>query len=166
MLRLTGLCYGWLNERSMALETLVIGVGNAFRGDDGLGLVVAQKLRALALPGVTVLEQSGEGAALVEAWGDAGRVIVVDAVSSGAEPGTIHRLQVADRPLPAHFSGGSTHAFGLAEAVELARQLDRLPPNLVIYGIEGNSFDLASGLSPEVEIAAEKLIEQISQELG
>ena len=68
---------GWLSESGVVVETLVIGVGNAFRGDDGVGLIVAQKLRALTLPGVTVLEQSGEGTALLEAWGDAGRVIVI-----------------------------------------------------------------------------------------
>lgn len=147
-------------------EACVIGTGNAFRGDDGVGLVVAQRLRRMALPEVTVLEQSGEGAALLEAWEDAGQVIVVDAVSSGARPGTIHRLEVTGQPLPAHFSGGSTHAFGLAEAVELARQLDRLPPRLVIYGIEGKSFDLGRGLSAEVSAAVQNVIKQISQDLG
>lgn len=147
-------------------KTLVIGVGNAFRGDDGLGLIVAQRLRELALPGVTVLEQSGEGAALVESWEDAGRVIVVDAVSSGGKPGTIHRFEAAGQPLPALFSGGSSHAFGLAEAVELARQLDRLPTSLVIYGVEGKSFDLGTGLSPEVEAVVEVLTEKIVKGLA
>ncbi len=147
-------------------ETLVIGLGNGFRGDDGAGLTVARRLRDLALPGVIVLEQSGEGAALVEVWGAADRVIVVDAVSSGSEPGLIHRIEVNDQPLPAYLSCGSTHAFGLAEAVELARQLDRLPASLVIYGIEGRSFTPSTDLSPEVQAAAEMVIEQLAQELG
>ena len=147
-------------------QITIIGIGNAFRGDDGVGLLIAQRLRALALPGVTILEQSGEGAALVETWREAGRIIVVDAVSSGSTPGTIHRLEVTDQPLPAHFSGGSTHAFGLAEAVELARQLDRLPPGLVIYGIEARDFTLGTGLSPEAQAAAESLIKQLAQELS
>jgi hydrogenase maturation protease len=146
-------------------EIMIIGVGNAFRGDDGLGLAVARRLRELALPGVTVLEQSGEGAALVESWGEAGRVIVVDAVASGGEPGTIHRFEAAGQPLPALFSGGSTHPFGLTEALELARQLDRLPPSLVIYGIEGKSFDLGTGLSREVKAAVEIVAERMTEEL-
>jgi hydrogenase maturation protease len=150
----------------MMTETRVIGIGNTFRGDDGVGLVVARQLGELALPEVTVLEQSGEGAALMEAWGEAARVIVVDAVSSGSEPGTIHRLEAAGRALPAFFSGHSTHAFGLAEAIELARQLDRLPAQLVVYGIEGDSFELGRGLSPEVEAAAGIVTEQIAQELA
>jgi hydrogenase maturation protease len=117
------------------------------------------------LPGVTVLEQSGEGAALVAAWETASRVIIVDAVSSGGEPGVIHRLEVDDQPLPAHFSGKSTHAFGLAEAIELARQLDRLPTQLLIIGIEGKSYNLATGLSPEVEAAIPAAIMAIRREL-
>ena len=144
----------------------VIGVGNAFRGDDGVGLVVARRLAELALPGVTVLEQSGEGTALMEEWGEASKVIVVDAVSSGSEPGTIHRFEAAGQPLPAVFSGHSTHAFGLAEAIELARQLGRLPAQLVVYGIEGKSFELGRGISAEVEAAAEILIEQLVQDLA
>ena len=150
----------------MVSEMMIIGVGNAFRGDDGVGLVVAQRLREVVLPGVIVLEQSGEGAALVEAWADADRVIIIDAVSSGNDPGTIHRFDVAGQPLPAYLAGGSSHAFGLAEAVELARQLDRLPPHLIIYGIEGKAYDLASGLSPEVAEAAEILVERLAQELN
>ncbi len=147
-------------------ETTIIGIGNAFRGDDGIGLLVAQRLRELALPGASVLELSGEGTALVEAWQGARRAIVVDAVSSGREPGAIHRLEVGRHPLPAHFSGRSSHTFGLAEAVELARQLDRLPASLIIYGIEGKSFAPGPGLSPEVEAAAETVIEQLARELS
>jgi hydrogenase maturation protease len=144
----------------------VIGVGNAFRGDDGVGLVVARRLGELTLPGVTIMGQSGEGAALMEAWGEASQVILVDAVSSGGEPGYIHRFEAAGQELPDFFSGHSTHAFGLAEAIELARQLDRLPAQLVVYGIEGKSFELGQGLSAEVEAAAGIVIEQIAQELA
>ena len=148
------------------IERCLIGVGNAFRGDDGVGLEVARKVRALACPGVTVLEQSGEGTALIEAWGDADQVFVVDAVFSGSEPGRIHRFEVVDQEVPALFSSHSTHAFGLAEAFELARQLDRLPASLVVYGIEGKSFEIGSGLSAEVEAAAEIVIKQIVQEIA
>jgi hydrogenase maturation protease len=158
-----GMCYDWLDTMP---QTLVIGLGNDFRGDDGAGLVVARRLRELALPGVIVLEQSGEGAALVEAWGAADRVIVVDAVSSGSEPGLIHRIEVNDQPLPAHLSRGSSHAFGLAEAVALARQLDRLPASMTIYGIEGQSFAPGTDLSPQVQAAVETIIEQLAQEPG
>ncbi len=147
-------------------ETLIIGVGNSFRGDDGAGLMAAQRLRELALPGVTVLEQSGEGAGLMAAWEGAESVIVVDAMQSGGEPGTVHRLAIGDQPLPAHFGGNfSSHAFGVAEAIEMARLLGKLPARLIVFGIEGKSFTLGDGLSDAVEMGVETAVRQIQQEL-
>jgi hydrogenase maturation protease len=150
----------------MSNDVLVIGVGNTFRGDDGVGPAVAARLRELALLGVTVLEQSGEGTSLIAAWENAAYVIVVDAVQSGAEPGTIHRLDVTERPIPAHFSSHfSGHAFGVAGAVELGRLLGKLPKRLIVYGIEGLTFATGQGLSAGVKDGVETAVNQIRQEL-
>ncbi len=145
---------------------LVVGVGNDFRGDDAAGLFTVRSLRralheatqGAELPGVDILEQSGEGAALIEAWRGYETVILVDAARSGAAPGTVHRFEVGAGPLPALLAGRlSSHAFGVAGAVEMARALDRLPPRLIIYAVEGEKFDLGAPLSPEVEEAAREL---------
>jgi hydrogenase maturation protease len=141
---------------------LVIGVGNAFRGDDAVGLVVA---RRLGQRGVPVREESGEGTALMEGWDGAAAVFVIDAVHSGAAPGAVHRLDAQARPIPGQFFHYSTHAFGVAEAIELARALGRLPPRLVVYGVEGKSFAAGEGLSPEVEAAAAQVVERLWGEL-
>ena len=144
---------------------LVVGVGNAFRGDDAAGLLVVKLLREANPLGVTLLEQSGEGTALIEAWQDYETVILVDAAHSGAAPGTIHRFEVGDGPLPATLTARfSSHAFGVAGAVELARALDRLPPRLIIYALEGKTFDLCDPISPEVETAARDLAGQLQRE--
>ena len=87
-------------EAAKAQQTLVIGVGNPWRGDDAAGLRVAALLQAHADEAFVVVEQSGEGAALMEAWQDAARVILIDAVRSGAEPGTIHRLDAVTQTIP------------------------------------------------------------------
>jgi len=146
-------------------ETLVIGVGNACRGDDGAGIVAARELAAQRLPGVRVMEMNGEGTSLVEAWKDAPSVLLVDAVSSGAAPGTIHRFEVKAEPLPRDLKHRSSHSFGVAEAVEVARALGRLPPRLVIYGVEGRLFNPGQGLSPEVERAVEEVASRLISEL-
>ncbi len=146
-------------------ETLVIGVGNAYRGDDGAGIAVARKLAERKLPGVRVVEMNGEGTSLVEAWKDVPSVLIVDAVSSGAVPGTIHRFIPQEEPLPTDLKHHSSHSFGVAEAVEVARALGRLPPRLVIYGIEGSLFNDGQGLSPEVERATGKLADHLITEL-
>ena len=146
-------------------ETLVIGVGNAYRGDDGAGIAVARKLAERKLPGVRVVEMNGEGTSLVEAWKDAPSVLLVDAVSSGAVPGTIHQFVPQSGPLPTRLEHRSSHSFGVAEAVEVARALGRLPPRLVIYGIEGSLFNDGQGLSPEVERAVGKVVGRLVSEI-
>ena len=145
---------------------LLIGVGNEFRGDDGVGIIVARRLRASKPANLTILEASGEGAALMEAWKDASHVIVIDATRSGSAPGKIHRFEAHTEPLPSRFFHYSTHAFSVAEAVELARALNQLPPQLIVYGIEGRNFTAGEGLSPEVEKAADSVIARLLQDAG
>jgi hydrogenase maturation protease len=145
--------------------TLVIGLGNQYRRDDAVGLIVARCLRERAPEHVRVLEESSEGAALMESWKDADAVILIDAVHSGAEPGILHRLDANRQPIPTEFSHCSTHAFSTAEAIELARALGRLPPRLVVYGIEGKTFEAGLGLSPEVEKAAREVVERVLEDL-
>ncbi|MGB3714250.1 MAG: hydrogenase maturation protease [Candidatus Promineifilaceae bacterium] len=147
-------------------EFLVIGIGSDLRGDDGVGLVVARQLQDQVPPGARVIEHYGDGTSLISAWEGVDHVILVDAVSSGAEPGTIYRFDAHSAPLPARISASSTHAFGLEEAMELARQLDQLPKSLVVYGIEGKSFSNGTVLSMEVDLAVEVVVEQILQEIS
>jgi hydrogenase maturation protease len=132
---------------------LIAGVGNDWRGDDAVGLVAARRLREL-LPGVRVVELGGDASALLDAWAGAGLAIVIDAVRSGAPPGTIHRLD--GRP-PAALRLGSTHAVGLAETIELGRVLGRLPARLELYGIEGARFETGAELTPAVARAVDEL---------
>ena len=136
---------------------ILIGVGNAWRGDDGAGLAVARRVRELSPAGVEVREVEGDATALVEAWSGAEGVVVVDAAESGATPGTVRRFDARMRPLPVRSLRSSTHAFGVSDAVELARALDRLPARLDVYAIEGASFTAGEGLSPAVERAVDEL---------
>lgn len=150
-------------------EILVIGIGNDLRGDDAVGLIVARRLQELALPGVTILEQRGEGTALMIAWQDIARqpdswVILIDAVAAGSPPGTIHRLDAGAEPLPASLFPYSSHAFGVAGAVEVTRRLERLPAHLIIYGIEGRDYAYGVPLSPEVAAAVPRAAHQIAAE--
>ncbi|HSB15048.1 MAG TPA: hydrogenase maturation protease [Bryobacteraceae bacterium] len=145
---------------------LVIGCGNGDRGDDAAGILVARRLRA---QGIEAREQSGEALALMESWRDAPgeqEVILVDAVVTGAPPGTVTVWDARTAPVIGDFFRCSTHAFGVAEAIELARILDLLPPNLLIYGIEAGSFDIGSEPSPEVLAAVEQVTDRIGSEIG
>jgi hydrogenase maturation protease len=143
----------------------LIGIGNRLRRDDAAGLEVARRLRLAHPPGVSILEREGDPASLLEAWSDADEALVVDGVLSGSPPGTLHRFVVGDEPLPAELFRSSTHALGVADAVELARELDRLPDRLVLYGIEGESFEVGEGLTPVVQSAVAALVMELYREL-
>ena len=144
----------------------MIGVGNAIRSDDAVGLAVARALADTVPEGVEVLEREGEPTSLLAAWEGADAVWLVDAVSSGAAPGTVHRVDATNEPLPAGFARTSTHHFGLPEAIELARTLDRLPARLVVYGVEGARFDTGDELTSEVAAAVPRVADAIRAELG
>jgi hydrogenase maturation protease len=146
----------------VASPVLVIGVGNALRADDAAGLEVVRRLRAR--PGVEVREQSGEATALLDALRGRAAAIIVDA-ALGAEPGRLHRLDAAAEPLPQGLFGFSTHGFGVAEGIELARALGSLPPVCVVYAVEAARFETGAPMSEAVARALPVLAQDITGEI-
>jgi len=138
----------------------LIGVGNQYRRDDGAGWEIAERIKAKALPDVEVIMASGEGAALMESMQGKKHVILFDAVCSGAQPGSIFKFDARAERIPGNFFNYSTHAFSVAEAVELARTLDSLPEKLLVFGIEGEDFGSGPGLSESVKQAVWQVVEE------
>ncbi len=145
---------------------LILGLGNRDRGDDAVGLLVAQRLRDLVPEGVRVRELEGDPVALLELGRGADLLVVIDAVQSGAPPGTVRRLEAHERALPSAVTFGlSTHGVGLAETIELARSLNQLPKRLIVYGIEGARFEPGAPLTPEVARAIEPVVQSVLRDL-
>lgn len=140
----------------------MIGVGNDLRRDDGAGPAAVEGLRKESPGRFTLTTHHGEGTGLIEAWRGADTVVLIDATRSGAAPGTVQRFDVDDTPLPSEMFRCSSHQFGVAEAVEMARILGRLPRRLVVYGIEGAAFDYGEDLSPEVRRAVAEVTRRIA----
>ena len=142
---------------------LVLGVGRRDWGDDAVGPAVAERAMEL-VPEVTVVARV-EPTELIDAWAGADLVVVTDAVRSGQPPGTVHVLHACHGPLPVGTGAGGTHGLGLAEVIELGRALHRLPPDLVIVGVEAQHFGLGEPMSPQVrtgiELAAKAVAEVI-----
>ena len=133
------------------------------RGDDGAGAAVVAHLRA---DGISAFAFDGDGAELMEMWVGQERVIIIDAALSGAPPGTVHRFEANQEELPGQLFRHSTHQFGIAEAVEMARTLNRLPLQLTVYGIEGADFTLGAQLSPDVALAVHMATQYIKDDIG
>lgn len=144
-----------------ASDPLVIGIGNEFRRDDSAGILAAGRLKALVPPGVEILAHHGEGTGLMALWQGRRLVVVIDAVSSGSAAGTLHLIDATRQCLPPEMKAFSSHAFGLAEAVELARDLGTLPQNLWIAGVEGKDFSPGQELSPEVADALDGIVQKV-----
>ncbi|MFI2435931.1 hydrogenase maturation protease [Streptomyces sp. NPDC018693] len=151
---------------------VVVGVGNDFRHDDGVGWAVVARLRERAGagagpgPGPEFATCDGDPGRLIGLWEGAALAVVVDAAHAHpGHPGRVHRLEVdggrLDRP-----SATSSHGLGLGEAVELARVLGLLPERLVVYAVEGAQTDFGTGLTPAVAAAVEPLVDAVEEEIA
>jgi hydrogenase maturation protease len=152
----------------MASKTpiLVIGLGNRFRSDDGVGLYVADNIRACENIQIKVIDNISDNAALLETWSENTRVFIIDAVTSNGKPGAIYRFDALNEIIPADiFVRYSTHSISIIETVELAKTLAQLPDSLFIFGVEGVDFSPGVGLTPDVEKAATEVIRMLTREV-
>lgn len=144
---------------------VVLGVGNEFRQDDGVGVAVAAEVQGRGLPDVRVFTIDGEPSRMIDAWSGADVAVVVDAVKvRDPVPGRVHRMVVDD--LPGHVSATSSHGLGVPEAVELARALDRLPGRLVLYTVEVDATGFGVGLTAPVAVVVRALADTVVREFG
>jgi len=137
-------------------------LGSRYRGDDAVGPLVADRLRAA---GATLLDCDDEPTRLLDAWAGLELVVIVDAVRSGVPAGTVHRIEAGDGPLPRDLGLASTHAFSIADTLELGRALGRAPQRVVVVGVEGAAFEMGDPLTPAVEAALPGVAESVLAEL-
>ncbi|WP_460491382.1 hydrogenase maturation protease [Dactylosporangium cerinum] len=148
----------------MRPDVVIIGVGNPYRRDDGIGPAVIHRLRAAGLPGVTLAESDGETGALILLWQRRRLAILIDAIHADPpHPGRIHRL-VTPWPQTGSRTAASTHATDPGEAITLGAVLGRLPEQLVVYAVEASDTGFGAHLSPEVAAAADLVAEQVAAE--
>ncbi len=143
---------------------LVVGIGNPDRGDDGAGPLVVRRLVGRLPPGVAIVERSGDALALIDDWAGRDAVVLVDA-AAGTAPGCVHRIDLLADALPTDVSLSSTHGFGVAEAVGLARSLGLLPERVIAYAIEGADFGPGAPVSPMVAASLDPVVARVAAEV-
>lgn len=145
------------------MKRLVIGIGNSYRRDDGVGLVVADEIAKRDLPGVRVMTAIGEPGAILDAWSGAPLAVVVDAaMSEGSRPGRLRRWTAGDVPESAVVS---SHSFGLPRTYALGEALARIPERLVVFTVDIADAGHGEGLTPAVAAAVPEVVEAILGEL-
>ncbi|WP_081830458.1 hydrogenase maturation protease [Rhodococcus sp. UNC363MFTsu5.1] len=147
------------------MTVVVVGVGNEYRRDDGVGPVVARAIQRMHPSGVRVEIVEGEASALLDTWVGADLAVIVDAVAcTPASPGEIHRF--VDHPIPSCAEHTSSHGLGITEALALAAALGREPLRLVIYAVEAGDTDIGVGLSPELAAAVPVVTAMVAAEIA
>lgn len=146
-------------------HAVVIGVGNDYRRDDGIGPAAARELEKYALPGVLIAVCDGDPAGLLQAWDGADLAVVIDAIR--CEPGTPGRIRrTTVDALCATTTATSSHALGVPDAFRLGRVLGRLPRELVVIAVEAARLDLGAGLSEPVAAALPLVVDAVRAELA
>jgi hydrogenase maturation protease len=135
---------------------VVIGIGNEYRRDDGVGPAVAAAIDERALPGVRVVTGIADPMNLLDAWSGAALAVVVDAlVASPATPGRVHRVTAGD---VAAARGMSSHRVNVVEAFALGQALGRAPDQLVVFTVEAADTGHGVGLTPQVSAAVPEVV--------
>lgn len=148
-------------------RVVVVGCGNPFRGDDQVGLAVAERLAGRREPGLRVVCAAGDVTGVLDAFLSAvvDETILVDAVHAPLPAGIVIRFD-ADAAATefGRYAGSSTHAFGVPELLDIAGVLGCLPRRVVIYGVVGSAFVLGQPMSPAVAAQVDHVAALVSRE--
>lgn len=153
-----------MNGRSRAV---LIGIGNAYRRDDGIGPALVAAISELDLPGVSLVVSDGQPSQLLDAWSGVQLAVLVDAVRREAPvPGRIHRSVVLPAQMLVPDAGSaSSHRLGIPDAVRLGEALERLPRRLVAFAVEAADIGYGPGLSAAVAASLPDLTRAVLTEL-
>ena len=147
------------------MKTQVLGLGSTVLCDDSAGVRVLDRLEECALGPNVILTMGGTGGlALVDMIQDCDQMIIVDAITSGAKPGTIHKLGMEDLESFMPFHMVSSHGPGLLEVLRIREALlDRpLPHDFIIFAIEAaDTVTLSEKCTPDVDAALALVVDQI-----
>jgi hydrogenase maturation protease len=147
------------------LRLLVVGCGNPLAGDDSAGVEIVRRLEDRSDPALRDQFRTvpSAGVALLETFSAADVVLFIDAVSSGAPPGTLHLIPLLPGEIEPRALGSlSSHGWGLPETLELARSLGRRVPNLMLLGLEVGEVSLGASRSQAVEQAITLVVERFA----
>lgn len=143
---------------------VVIGVGNRFRRDDGVGPAVAEEISKGNLAGLRVVTDIGDPGTFFDAWAGARVAVVVDgAMGDGADPGRIRRWVAGETP---DLRVVSSHAMGVPQVYALGACLGQMPDRLVVLSIDIADTGYGIGLSPSVAAVVPRAAELVLDELG
>jgi hydrogenase maturation protease len=148
-------------------KTIVLGVGNRLMGDDGFGPRVIEELQKREVPPGVELMDAGVGGMAILSWIEgADKVVIIDSVQTNNEPpGTVYRFTDKELP-PSDMFMLSLHDLNLVDTINIGRVVQKMPDEIVIYGVEVKRVaEFVDGLTPEVEAAMKEVIDLVLEEI-
>jgi hydrogenase maturation protease len=144
----------------------IIGCGNLNRRDDGIGVIIAQRLQKYLAenphPDVQVYDCGTAGMEVMFQARGSKKLVIIDASSTGAEPGAVFQVpgeELAALPEPSY----NLHDFRWDHALAIGRKIfqDDFPQEVTVYLIEAANLDFGLELSPVVENSVDLVFEKI-----
>jgi len=146
-------------------KVMVVGIGNLIMRDDGVGVHAIKALEALGLPEEVELIDGGTNSYdLIEEFCRAEKLVIVDAMHAGGEPGTIYRAPLKELGLQSIETITSLHEMHFVEAMKMTHMLGYDPPTIV-FGIEPAEVEVSMELSPQVAAKFPRLVELMQEEI-
>jgi hydrogenase maturation protease len=146
----------------MKPKTIIIGVGNPFRGDDGIGSAIIKILRTENSQNFVLVDGGTDGLALLDQLAEYEKAIIIDAVQMLEIPGIVKSFTPAEAKIKIKSDVLSTHGFGLAEMLKLADELN-IKTKITIIGIQPKNIDFGEGLSDEIKTQIPQILKLIKQ---
>jgi hydrogenase maturation protease len=140
---------------------IIIGIGNPFRGDDKAGWAVVDLLETFLSNKIPLLKSPGDVEGLLEEFTENDKVILIDACRTNEPIGSWKKIDGLHHHLPRDAAKSSTHSISLGQAIDLARAMQKLPKELIIFAIPGEEYSITSKITPAVQ----KAIEEVAQEI-
>ncbi|MEE4312517.1 MAG: HyaD/HybD family hydrogenase maturation endopeptidase [candidate division KSB1 bacterium] len=146
-------------------KIMILGVGNELLSDEGIGVHVVKELRNTDLPeNVEVIEGGTDGFGLINLIIEADRLIVIDCLKGGSDPGTLYKFDVKDAPESPDMFKTSVHQISILEVINLSGLIGKTPVTTVI-GVEPKSILTGMELSPEIREKIPRVIELVKEEI-
>lgn len=154
------------SETASPIRIVILGIGNELLSDEGIGVHTIKALQKMDVPPeIEIYEGGTDGFGLINIIVETDRLIVIDSIRGGSEPGTIYKFDIEDAPSSPDLFKTSVHQIGILEVINLSSLIGKTPKTTVI-GVEPESISTGMELSDKVKVKIPRVIQLIFEELN
>ncbi len=146
----------------------IIGFGNKYRSDDGIGIRIVEELEKLDFfENVEIIDGGTSGADLIFLSKECSKIIIIDAIDAGQNVGDVVNINISDveKFIKRDYKSLSLHELNLADILKLIKAL-KINIDISIIGVKPKKMDFGDRLSPEIEEKIPEIISLVKKEAG